>query len=112
MMRTEGGTAMREAAVNRMSGLAVLGLSLFAMVLVVGATILAMMGVFNPAPGGDEGTAAHLFQLAIVGLVPVGLTFLATADWRRPGDVAKRLAIPAVALVIAFATLYYMEHHR
>jgi hypothetical protein len=63
-------------------------------------------------PDGDEGAAAHLFQLAVVLLLPTGLTFLATADWRQPWKVAKRLAVPAVALVVAFATLFYMENVR
>jgi hypothetical protein len=103
---------MEEQSVNRLSGLVVLGLSLFAMTLVVGGTVLAMAGRFDPSPDGDEGTAAHLFQLAIVLLVPAGLTFLATADWRRPWDVVKRLVVPAGALVVAFTSLYYMEHLR
>jgi len=103
---------MSEESINRVSGGVMVGLSLFAMSLVVGATILTMLGTFNPAPGGDEGTAAHLFQLAIVLLLPAGLTFLATADWRQPGKVARSLATPAIALVVAFSTLYYMEHLR
>jgi hypothetical protein len=103
---------MSEEMVNRISGRVVLGLSLFAMFLVVGATALAMLGRFNPSPDGDEGTAAHLFQLAIVLLLPAGLTFLATANWQQPGRIAKRLVMPAVALVVAFSTLYYMEHLR
>jgi hypothetical protein len=76
------------------------------------ASVLAMQGKFNPSPDGDEGTAAHLFQLTIVLLVPTGITFLATADWRQPTHVAKRLVLPAVALVVAFSTLYYMEFVR
>jgi hypothetical protein len=101
---------MSKQTINRVSGRIVLGLSLFSMALVGGATILTMLGRFNPSPDGDEGTAAHLFQLAIVLLLPTGLAFLATADWRQPLKVGKRLALPAVALVVAFATLYYMEH--
>lgn len=101
---------MNEQRANRISGHIVLGLSLFAMSLVVGATILTMQGRFDPSPDGDEGTAAHLFQLAIVLIVPAGLAFLATADWQRPWVVAKRLMVPAVALTVAFSTLYYMEH--
>ncbi len=103
---------MSQQSVNRISGYIVLGLSLFAMFLVVGATVLTMLGRFSPSPDGDEGAAAHLFQLTIVLLLPTGLTFLATADWRQPWDVAKRLAAPAIVLVIAFSTLYYMEHLR
>lgn len=101
---------MIEQRVNRISGHIVLGLSLFAMCLVSGATALAMLGRFSPSPDGDEGIAARLFQLAVVLLLPTGLTFLATANWRRPREVAKRLAVPAVALVVAFTVLHYMEH--
>lgn len=97
---------------HRISRRVVLGLSLFAMALVVGATALTLLGVLHPSADGDEGTAAHLFQIAVVLLVPSGLAFLATADWRQPLNVARRLAVPAIALVVAFAMLYYMEHLR
>lgn len=100
------------ANLNTISRRIVLTLSLFAMSLVVGATILTMLGRFSPSPDGDEGTAAHLFQLAVVLIVPAGFTFLTTADWARPARVVKGLVVPAVALVVAFATLYYMEHLR
>ena len=103
---------MANQAINRVSRHVVLGLSLFAMLLVGGATVLTMLGNFTPSPDGDEGTAAHLFQLAIVLLVPAGLAFLATAEWRRPREVAKGLIVPAAALMIAFSTLYYLEHLR
>jgi hypothetical protein len=101
---------MSEQRVNLISGRVVLGLCLFAMSLVVGATMLTMWGRFDPSPGGDEGTAAHVFQLAIVLTVPAGLTYLATADWRQPSTIAKRMVVPACALVVAFSTLYYLEH--
>ena len=103
---------MTNQSINRVSRHLMLGLSLFAMLLVAGATILVMLGRLTPSPDGDEGAGAHLFQLSIVLLVPAGLAFLLTADWRRPRDVAKGLVVPAAALVIAFSTLYYMEHLR
>lgn len=103
---------MSEQTVHRVAGRLVLGLSLFAMSLVMGATVLTAAGRFNPAPDGDEGTAAHLFQLAIALLVPAGLAFLVTADWGQPRVVARRLAVPGVSLVVAFSMLYYMEHSR
>jgi len=103
---------MNNEAINRISGHVVLGLSVFAMLLVVGATVLATLGRFNPSPDGDEGTAARLFQLAILLLMPAGLAYLVTADWRQPVKVAKRLIVPALALVAAFSTLYYMENVR
>ena len=103
---------MGSQTINRISSRIILGLSLFAMFLVVGATVLVLLGQFNPVPGGDEGMAARFFQLAVVLLVPAGLVFLVTADWRRPREVAKRLVVPTVALIVAFSTLYYMEHLR
>lgn len=103
---------MKDDTIHRISGQAVLGLSVFAMLLVVGATLLTLLGRFDPAPDGDEGTAAHLFQLAVVLIVPAGIVYLVTADWRQPLGVAKRLTVSALALVVAFSTLYYMEHMR
>ena len=102
----------RVSTTNRVSGYVVLGLSLFAMALVVGATILTGLGRLDPSPDGDEGTLAHLFQFAVAMLLPAGLTFLATANWERPFGVVKRLVVPAAAIVVAFSTLYYMEHVR
>lgn len=99
-------------AIHRWSGRAVLVLSVFATLLVLGASILTMLGRFQPAPDGDEGTPAHLFQIAIVLIVPAGLAHLGTADWRRPLRVMRGLVVPAIALVVAFATLYRMEHLR
>jgi len=101
---------MEYKKINRLSRYFVLGLSLFAMILVVGATIFTIIGYFHPTPNGDEGTAAHLFQLAIVLLMPTGLVYLVTADWHHPIDVVRRLIIPIIALIVAFTTLYYMEH--
>lgn len=103
---------MINQTINRISSYVVLGLSLFAMFLVSGATILTMLGRFTPSPECDEGTAAHLFQLVIGLLLPSGLVFLITADWQQPLKVAKHLVLPAVALVLAFTTLYYMEYLR
>lgn len=96
--------------INRISSWVVHILSLFAMCLVVGATALTKIGKLHPSR--DEGTAAHLFQIAVALLLPAGLVFLLSADWRKPGRVALRLVAPAIALVIAFGTLYYMEHGR
>jgi len=88
----------------------VLTLSLSAMFLVIGATIFTIAGRLNPSPDGDEGTLAHLFQIAILLLLPSGIAFIFTADWRRPKKVAKNLILPAVAVVVAFSVLYYMEY--
>jgi hypothetical protein len=63
-----------------------------------------------PPPDPDEGTGAHIFQLSIVALLPIGLVFLTTADWTRPLTLASRLAAPAVFVALAFGLLYYYEH--
>jgi cell division protein FtsW (lipid II flippase) len=93
---------MRGEQMNRISGRIIIGLSVLALLTVVS-------GYFQ-APQPDEGTAAHIFQLSIVALVPTILLFLATADWQRPLRSARPLLITAVALVLAFAALYYLEH--
>jgi hypothetical protein len=94
---------MRAQQIGRVSGKALVVLSLIA--------LLAVLSGFTQPPQVDEGTGAHIFQLSIVALVPVIFLFLATADWRRPlRSVGRPLAIPAAVLVLAFGALYYVEH--
>jgi len=90
--------------INRISGRVVLVLSLIAL-----GTVLS--GYTQP-PQADEGTGAHIFQLAMVLLAPMVLLFLATADWRQPGRAVRSLVFPAGVLALAFAALYYLEHYR
>ena len=90
--------------VNRFSGRVIIVLSLIALLTVLSGYMLP--------PQPDEGTAAHIFQLSIVALVPMILLFLFTADRRRPSRSARPLAFPAALLVVAFAALYYLEHYR
>ena len=94
---------MRGEQINRISGKVIIGLSLLALFTVAS-------GYFR-SPQRDEGTAAHIFQLAIAALVPAIVLFLATADWKQPLRSARPLAFPAVGLVLAFAALYYLEHY-
>ena len=95
--------AMRGQQINRISGKVLIVLSLIA--------LLAVLSGYTQPPQPDEGAAAHIFQLSIVALVPMTLLFLATADWRQPLRSARPLALPAVALVLAFGALYYLEHY-
>jgi len=82
-------------------------------VVVLSATaLLTVLTGFLYPPQPDEGAGAHIFQLAIVALVPMILLFFATADWRQPLRSARPLAFPAAALVLAFGALYYLEHCR
>ena len=59
----------------------------------------------------DEGTQAHIFQLSIVLLALMILLYMATADWTRPIRSLQPLAVSFAAVTLAFAALYYFEHH-
>jgi ABC-type tungstate transport system substrate-binding protein len=104
---------MTAQRVNRASaiGLIVLSLTTLATV-IIGLVLPTMMSTHGPLVQADEGTGAHIFQLSIVALVPVGLVFLATADWTQPLRSLRRLALPAAAVVLAFGVLYSFEHLR
>ena len=95
---------MRGRQINRVSGRVLIVLSVTA--------LLAVLSGYTQPPQPDEGSAAHIFQVSIVALVPMTLLFLATADWRQPLRSVRSLAFPAAALVLAFGALYYLEHYR
>jgi len=63
----------------------------------------------HPAPT-DDGAGAHVFQIAIVLVVPALLVFLFTVDRKQPSRIALRLAVSGVALAAAFTALYLLEH--
>jgi uncharacterized YccA/Bax inhibitor family protein len=88
---------MTSQRINRLSGKVLIVLSLTA--------VLSVFSGYTHPPLPDEGTAAHIFQLSIVALVPVTLLFLATADWTQPMESLRRLAFPAAASVLAFVAL-------
>jgi energy-coupling factor transporter transmembrane protein EcfT len=97
----------RGQKINRVSAAVLIVLSLTALLVV-------LSGFARPPqpPDPDEGSAAHIFQLSIVALVPAFLFFFATADWRQPLRSVRPLVFPAAALVLAFGMLYYLEHYR
>ena len=76
------------------------------------AALLAVLSGYTHKPSPDEGAAAHIFQLAVLALVPTTALFFATIDWKRPVRSARSLAIPIGMLMAAFAALYYLEHYR
>ena len=51
----------------------------------------------------DEGAVAHGWQVLMVLQLPLILAFVSTANWRRPRDVAKILALQVVAFTAALA---------
>jgi len=97
---------------DSMQGQQINCLSSKVLILLSSIALLTVLTGYTQPPQTDEGAAAHIFQLAIVALVPVIFLFIATADWKRPMRSARSLAFPAVALVLAFGALYYLEHHR
>ncbi len=100
--------------INRVSGIAMIVLSLIALLAVLSGYRASFkpFSIYPQPLQPDEGTAAHVFQLSIVALAPTILLFLATADWKRPLRSARPLAFSAAALVLAFGALYYLEHGR
>jgi hypothetical protein len=98
--------------VNRATTIGLIVLSATALgTVLAGLLFPAVLHGRMPAPEADEGTAAHVFQLSIAALAPVGLVFLATADWTRPLRHLRRLTFPAAAVVLAFGILYYFEKY-
>jgi len=99
---------MRGEQIHRISGRAAITLSLIALLTV-------LTGYLQPAhtagPARDEGAEAHIFQISIVLVAAAILLFLGTADWKRPWQSARLLALPAAFLILAFAALYYLEHY-
>jgi hypothetical protein len=97
----------RSPKINRIAARLILVLSLIALL-----TVLSGYAHSPQPPETDEGTAAHIFQLSIVALVPAILLFLATADWQKPLRGMRPLAFPATAVMLAFAALFYLELYR
>ncbi len=98
---------MRAGQANQISGRILIVLSVIALLTVLTGYL---QPPHTPAPK-DEGTGAHIFQLSIMLVAMTLVLFLATADWTEPGRSMRALAIPAVALVLAFGALYYLEHY-
>ena len=73
------------------------------------ALFVVLWGYTQP-PRPDEGTGAHFFQLCVAALLPMTLVFVTTADWTQPWRSARPVAVAALASILAFAALYYMEN--
>jgi hypothetical protein len=95
---------MRDLQINRITSRVILVCSFVA--------LIAVLSGYAQPPQQDEGTTAHIFQLSIVSLVPATLLFLGTMDKKHPSQGLRALALPATALFLAFAALYYLEHYR
>ena len=96
---------MPREILNRICGRTALVLSLVALLAVLSGYSMPR----HPAPT-DEGTAGHIFQIAVVLAAATLLLFFATADWKQPWPIARRLAPPGSLLAAAFVALYLLEH--
>ncbi len=94
---------MKAPEINRITTIGLSALSAIALLDVL------LLGYTRP-PLADEGVGAHIFQLAVLSLVPTAALWLATAEWTEPLRLVRRLIFPVVLVVLAFAALYYLEH--
>jgi len=101
---------MREG-INRASRIALAVLSSLAVLPFVVVYGRWGLGGALPFQETDEGVGAHIFQLAIVLILPTGIVFVTTADWKRPLLAVQPLALPLLSLSVAFAALYFGEHY-
>src|SRR5438270_718257 len=63
--------------------------------ILAGVALLSVLSGYMQPRQPDEGTAAHIFQLAVVALLPILVLFFATVDWKKPLRSTRLLAIPA-----------------
>lgn len=77
-----------------------------AMSFVALCVVLTAVLVFGAGPAPDEGTAAHLFQLLIVGQAPFVLWSAATSVGSHPREAALVLALQMLAVVVAFTPVF------
>ena len=65
----------------------------------------ARYGIVHEA---DEGTSAHLFQILMVLQVPIVLYFAVKWLPQAPGAALRVLALQAVAMAAAFASVFFL----
>ena len=80
-----------------------------AMSLAALATVLIHVAIFGPAREGDEGTAAHLWQLLMGAQVPIVMFFAIKWLPRTPRQALPVLALQAVAALAALAPVYFLD---
>jgi hypothetical protein len=80
-----------------------------AMSMVAIATVLAFIALHGTAPQQDEGAAAHLWQLLMVGQLPIILFFAARWWPKSPRDAAIVIAVQIVAALAAVAPVLLLH---
>lgn len=73
------------------------------------AIVLAQVALAGPGRAVDEGAAAHLFQLLIVGQVPVVAFFAMKWMRRNSRQALVVLGWQALAIAVALAPVWYFR---
>ena len=73
------------------------------------ALVLGNVALFGAVREADEGTAAHLFQLLMAAQLPIIAFFAIKWMPQTPQEAMKVLALQAVAVLTAFAPVYYFN---
>ncbi len=71
------------------------------------------LAVFGPDPTGDEGAAAHTWQLLTALQIPAIVFFLAKWLPKEPKQALMVFGLQALAFLIPFVPVWIIEHaHR
>jgi hypothetical protein len=73
------------------------------------AVVLAFLALHGPAPQADEGAAAHIWQLLMVGQVPVVLFFVIKWLPQSPRKALPILALQVGAALAAMAPVFLLH---
>lgn len=73
------------------------------------AVVLGHVVIFGAAREADEGAAAHLWQLLMVGQVPLIAYFAIKRLPRAPRAVLAVLALQVAAVLAALAPVYFLK---
>ena len=73
------------------------------------ATVLIHITLYGIAREGDEGSAAHIFQLLITAQVPIVAFYLFKWLPNHPRLALEVLALQVVAVLAAFAPVFYFN---
>ena len=72
------------------------------------AIVLVHLTFFGAARQADEGAEAHIWQLLMVGQIPVIAFFVLTRLTRDPASALRILGVQAAAALAAMAPVYLL----
>ncbi len=95
--------ATKASVIRQPSAYVPLGMSLAALLLVVGHA--AIFGIVHET---DEGAAAHIFQILMAAQLPIVAYFVIKWLPRQPKESLQVLAVLAAEWLAAFAAVYWL----